>query len=92
MVANTVSREDMRTVTVHTFRMGDVEDPDIYAAQPLYDWQHSPQGQWIMAHAAEVPTWLRQPGDHYGYQYVIRATLRGTALTEWLLRYGHDQP
>jgi hypothetical protein len=25
--------------------MGDVEDPELYAAQPLYEWQQTEQGQ-----------------------------------------------
>jgi hypothetical protein len=27
--------------------MGDVEDPDLYAAQPLYDWQTSEMGEFM---------------------------------------------
>lgn len=86
------SVEETRTVTVHSFRMGDVEEPDLYAAQPLYDWQQSPQGQWIMANAVETPSWnrLADPAS-MGYRYEIRAKLAGAALTEWLLRYGRDQ-
>jgi hypothetical protein len=43
------------TVPVHEFRMGDVEDPDVYAAGPLLDWQKSAAGAWVMEHAVEVP-------------------------------------
>jgi hypothetical protein len=32
------------TVVVHEFTMGDVEDPDIYAAEPLLAWQKSEAG------------------------------------------------
>jgi hypothetical protein len=46
-------------VKVHEFNMGDVEDPDLYAAQPLYEWQQSEQGKWIMEHAVEPPFWHR---------------------------------
>ena len=38
-------------VVVHEFPMGDVEDPDLYAAQPLWDWQNSEAGAWVMEHA-----------------------------------------
>ena len=34
--------------TVHTFNMGDVEDPEIYVAGPLFDWQQTEKGKWIM--------------------------------------------
>ena len=46
-------------VAVHSFTMGDVEDPDLYAAQPIHEWQQSEQGQWVMEHAVETPFWHR---------------------------------
>jgi hypothetical protein len=81
--------EKSRTVTVHSFAMGDVEDPDLYAAQPLYDWEHSEQGEWVMNNAVETPSWHRMPDPYgYGYRYEVRAKLQGARLTEWLLRHG----
>ena len=81
--------EECREIVVHSFTMGDVEDPDLYAAEPMIEWEKSDQGQWIMKNAADTPTWHRM-ADHvtYGYKYQIRAKLTGPALTEWLLRYG----
>jgi len=80
--------EEIREVVVHEFSMGDVEDPDLYAAQPLYDWAQSEQGQWVVKNAYDEPTWHRM-ADHlsFGYKYRITAKLMGPALTEWLLRY-----
>jgi hypothetical protein len=81
--------EECKEVVVHEFSMGDVEDPDLYAAQPLYDWEHSDIGQWVMKNAADTPTWYRMADPmSYGYKYQIRAKLMGPSLTEWLLRYG----
>lgn len=80
---------DVREVIVHEFKMGDVEDPDLYAAQPLIEWEKSERGQWIMDNAAETPSWHRIPDtETFGYRYQIRAKLQGAKLTEWLLRYG----
>lgn len=63
-------------VTVHRFKMGDVEDPDLYAAQPISEWEHSPAGQWVMTHSVETPTWFRTwSSDYFGYQYSIVARL-----------------
>lgn len=79
--------EECKELTVHSFTMGDVEDPDLYAAQPLYEWQESEFGQWVMKNAADTPTWHRQADPiSYGYKYVIRAKFMGPALTEMLLR------
>ena len=81
--------EEVKTLTVYEFSMGDVEDPDLYAAQPLIEWEKSERGQWIMKNACDTPTWYRiADPSTYGYKYQIRAKLMGPALTEWLLRYG----
>jgi hypothetical protein len=81
--------EECREMVVHTFTMGDVEDPDLYAAQPLYEWQQSEFGQWVMKNAADTPTWHRHADfTTYGYQYQIRAKFMGPRLTELLLRQG----
>ena len=31
--------EEVMSIVVHSFNMGDVEDPDIYAAQGLLEWE-----------------------------------------------------
>ena len=46
-------------VVVHQFKISDVEDPDLYAAEPLLKWQESDQGKFIMEHAIEQPEWHR---------------------------------
>jgi hypothetical protein len=81
--------EEVREVVVHEFTMGDVEDPDLYAAEPLWKWQQSEMGQWIMENAVETPSWYRIPDMmQYGYKFQVRAKLMGPKLTEYLLRQG----
>lgn len=81
--------EECKEMVVHTFQMGDVDDPDMYAAQPLYEWQQSDFGQWVMKNAADTPTWHRHADPmSYGYRYSITAKFMGPALTEMLLRKG----
>lgn len=76
-------------VVVHHFPMGDVEDPDLYAADSLYKWQQSEAGAWVMAHAVEPPFWVRQSDiDSYGYRYYIVARLREQDQTFWSLKWG----
>jgi hypothetical protein len=80
--------EEVREIIVHEFSLGDVEDPDLYAASPIIEWEKSPSGQWIMLHAVETPSWHRMPDMlQYGYKYQIRAKLSGARLTEYLLRH-----
>jgi hypothetical protein len=81
--------EEVKEIIVHQFSMGDVEDPDLYAATPLWEWEKSEQGQWVMKNAVDTPTWYRMADTSiFGYKYQIRAKLMGPALTEWLLRFG----
>ena len=80
--------EEVREIVVHEFTMGDVDDPDLYAAQPLWEWQQSEQGQWITENSVETPSWYRIPDTlQYGYKYQVRAKLSGPRLTEYLLRH-----
>ena len=79
---------EIHTVVVHTFRMGDVEDPDLYAAQPLSDWQDSEAGKFVMAHAVETPYWIRQIDyNSYGHRYVIVARMRESDQTFFRLKF-----
>lgn len=85
--------QECRRVVVHHFSLSDVEDPDLWAAEPLYNWEQSEEGQWVMANAIEPPNWRRSLDyTFYGYKYVITAKFAGAKLTEWILRYGHSKP
>jgi hypothetical protein len=75
-------------VRVHEFNMGDVEDPDLYAAQPLHDWQESESGRWVLAHAVETPFWHRVVNPHsFGWTYYVIARLREQDQTYWALKW-----
>jgi hypothetical protein len=80
-----------KEIVVHSFRQGDVEDPDLYAAEPLYNWQNTPQGEWVMKNAVEPPVWHRMADPaNYGHKYIITATFIEKKLTEYYLRFGND--
>ena len=80
-------------VVVHQFTMGDVEDPDLYAAEPLWQWQQSEQGQWVMAHAVETPEWHRMADNmSYGYKFAITAKLKGRDYTFWQVKWNKLTP
>jgi hypothetical protein len=68
--------------------MGDVEDPDLYAAQPLWEWQESEAGKFVMEHAVESPYWIRQVDyNSYGHQYKIIARLSEPNQTFFRLKF-----
>jgi len=79
-------------IVVYDFPMGDVEDPDLYAADPLYKWQQSEAGAWVMAHAVEPPFWVRQPDlSSYGHRYYIVARLREQDQTYFRLKWSNNK-
>lgn len=79
---------EVKDVTVHTFTLSDVDDPDIYAAAPIFDWERSEMGQWVMAHAVDQPIWHRIVDyASYGYKYKITARLRAKDYTYWVLKW-----
>jgi hypothetical protein len=80
---------EIHSITVHKFTMGDVEDPDLYAYEPLMGWQKSEMGEWVMAKAVETPMWHRMPDVHnYGWNFAITAKLKGPDHTFWQLKWG----
>ena len=77
-----------RDVCVHEIRMGDVEDPDLYAAGPILDWEKSPAGAWVMAHAVEQPYWVRAHDSFdYAIKYRIMARLSEPDLVFFKLKF-----
>jgi hypothetical protein len=61
----------VQKINFHSFGMGDVEDPELYAAQPLYEWQQTEQGQWVMEHCSD-PRYIVRPDDHnWGHKSIV---------------------
>ena len=75
-------------LVVHTIKMGDVEDPDLFVAEPIWQWQQTEAGKFIMENSVQQPEWHRTMDPSvYGYQYDIVAYLEDKALTYWKLKY-----
>ena len=73
---------------LYSFRLGDVEDPQIYAAGTLIDWQKSEAGKWCMENCIETPEW-RTSSDYlnYGYRVDVIGTLTEQNLTYFRLKF-----
>jgi len=79
-----------RDVCVHEIRMGDVEDPDLFVAEPIWQWQQSEAGQFIMEHAEEKPYWIRSVDQQiFGHLYRIMARLSEKNEMFWQLKWGN---
>ena len=60
-----------RTV-LHTFQMGDVEDPYLYAAFPIGEWQKTEHGKWCMKHVeGQAEFWCNSDPGSMGYRVDI---------------------
>jgi len=82
---------EIKTVVVHRFRMGDVEDPDLYAEQSMWEWQNSEMGKWVMKKAVVTPEWHKQiDAMQYHMQYAVVARLKDVDYTFWTLKWGND--
>lgn len=75
-------------VLVHEFFLGDVEDPDVYAGAPIWEWQQSEVGKWVMEHAVEKPYWTKRVDmASYGYKCSIVARLNEADQVFYRLKY-----
>ena len=80
--------EEIHKVVVHKFTMSDVEDPDLYAAQPIWEWQQSEAGQFVMKHAVDKPEWHKHMDPMFmGYRFLIVAEMEKKKLSEYYLRF-----
>ena len=79
-------------ITFHTFTMGDVEDPDIYAAEPIYKWQQTEQGTWVMQNAHDLTYHTGADPHSFGYRISIRGIINDPKrITEYFLRWPRQE-
>ena len=75
-------------VVVKTIRIGDVDDPDLMVAEPIWQWQQSDEGQFVMTNAVDKPYWVRDWNEmRYGYRYKIVARMKESDIVYWKLRW-----
>ena len=80
--------EEIHKVVVHRFRMSDVEDPDIYAAEPIWQWQNTEAGKFVMEHAVEQPEFHKHMDvSVYGWSFAITEKLEKKKLSEYYLKF-----
>lgn len=77
-------------ITFHQFTLSDVEDPEIYAAQPIWQWEQTEQGQWCKEHSTS-PVSYRVVADYnvWGYRVDIYGELAPADLTFYNLKWGN---
>jgi hypothetical protein len=79
----------MPKITLHTFTMSDVEDPYLYAAFPISEWQKTEHGQWCMEHAiGESEFWCNPDPNTYGFRVTVVGELEEKDCTYLKLKWG----
>jgi hypothetical protein len=79
----------MPQVLLHSFRMGDVEDPYLYAAFPISEWQKTDHGKWVMEHVQDQPTfYCNADPNSWGFRVTIMGELSEPNITYLKLRWG----
>jgi hypothetical protein len=68
---------------------GECEDPQLYAAEPIWDWKQSEAGQWVMDHSLTTPYWTTYSDMHtISYKVRIVADLKEQDITYFKLKWG----
>ncbi len=77
----------MTKITFHTFGMGDVEDPELYAALPLGEFMDTEKGQWIRNNCRD-PQYIIRPDPHtYGIRVIVYGEVEELVATEYFLKW-----
>ena len=71
----------------HSFILHDAEDPDIYAAGPILDWQKTEKGQWVMRHGQALTYEINPDINTLGYRITIRGCLKSEDEVYYTLKY-----
>jgi hypothetical protein len=83
--------QEIYKVVVHKFSVLYTDDPEIYAAEPIWRWQQSEAGKFVMEHAITVPVFHKNISfESLDYEYAITAELEKKKYSEFLLRFGKN--
>jgi hypothetical protein len=79
----------MKQYVFHTFSMGDVDDPEIYAAVPISDWQKTEKGQWVMEHCRDPQFRIGQDPQSWGHRVSIYGPLEEKDAVLYILKWSN---
>lgn len=78
---------DGRGTLVKELLMGDCEDPYLYAAFPIHEWEKSEEAQWLKTKCNDLVFYCDADPNTWGFRIRIYAPLEGEALTYYNLKY-----
>ena len=77
----------MQTIEFHSFLMGDVEDPELYAAFPLSEFMSTEKGKWVKKNCLDPIYIIRPAIDHFGFRVIIYGKVEDQFATEYYLKW-----
>ena len=77
-----------RKVVLHTFSMGDVEDPMLYSSFSIYEWQQTEKGQWCTENC-EGEIYFQSWADPMtlGYKIILQGEMSEKNYTFFKLKW-----
>ena len=77
----------MKQYVFHTFKMGDVDDPELYASGPILDWQKTEQGQWVMEHCSDPQYRFHNDTQNWGHRVELFGELDEKSAVIFILKW-----
>jgi len=74
-------------IVFEILRLGDVEDPEIYAAEPLMEFMRSEKGAWVKDHCANPLYAIESDLNTMGYSIAVYGFVDDEAATYYKLRW-----
>lgn len=67
--------------------MGDVEDPELYAAFPLSEFMSTEKGLWIKENCPDPRYIIRPDANTFGQKIIVYGEVLERAATEYYLKW-----
>lgn len=77
----------MVKINFHSFGIGDPADPEIYAAQFLYEFMKTEKGQWIKSNCTDPQYVIRPDINMYGQKVIVYGDVEEKLATEYYLKW-----
>ena len=67
--------------------MGDVDDVEVYAAQPIHEWLQTEHGKWVQERCDDLSWHTMVNPAIYGYSVILQGNITDQHATEYHLRF-----
>lgn len=71
----------------HSFTTNVVEGPEIFLSAPIYQWQETEAGQWVMENSRDLRYDVIADPNTYGHRVKIHGLLTEEQYTYFVLKF-----